>query len=184
MDLGKIKVSPKDIDISLYLIYLSMQTKHNMLLEEDAAKQLFEQAIPVHRMLNVKVLEIRDGYCKMLFPYKTDVLGDFRFKRWHGGIIATAMDSVGGAAAMTTLTSPEDKLATIDIRVDYLRGTVPSDLIAIGHLVRSGNRIISCRMEAWQENEQMLVAEARAMFSVYRQQETWSAKQDEKSSKS
>ncbi|MEZ4826682.1 MAG: PaaI family thioesterase [Bacteroidia bacterium] len=139
-----------------------------MLVSEEIAKKFIEEAIPVHRFLGLKVLEIRDGYCKMMIPYREEVLGDFRFKRWHGGIIATAMDSVGGATAMTTVTSPEDKLATIDIRVDYLRGTSPEPLIVTGYLVRSGNRIISTRMEAWQEDEKKLVAEARAMFSVYR----------------
>ncbi|MEO1451809.1 MAG: PaaI family thioesterase, partial [Bacteroidota bacterium] len=112
--------------------------------------------------------EIREGYCKMCFPYREEVLGDFRSRRWHGGLIATAIDSVGGAAAATTLTSLEDKLATIDLRVDYIRGTSPTDLIAIGELTRNGNRIIAVDMEVWQEDEQKLVAKGRAMFSVYR----------------
>jgi uncharacterized protein (TIGR00369 family) len=106
----------------------------------------------------------------MLFPFREEVLGNFRARRWHGGIIATALDSVGGAVASTTLTSMEDKLATIDMRVDYIRGTSPTDLIVKGVLVRSGNRIIATDMEAWQENEQKLVATGRAMYSVFRQQ--------------
>lgn len=142
-----------------------------MLVTPEVAKQFVEQAIPVHRLLKVELLELGDGYCKLKFPFQENVLGDFRFRRWHGGIIATALDSVGGAAAMTTLTSFEDKLATIDIRVDYLRGTTDIDLVVKGFLVRSGNRIISTRMEAWQEDEETLVAEARAMFSVYRKQD-------------
>ena len=81
------------------------------------------------------------------------------------------MDAVGGAVALSTLTSPKDKASTIDLRVDYLRGTSPSELIVKGFLVRSGNRIVATRMEAWQEDEQKLVAEARAMFSVYRMEE-------------
>ncbi|MDX1909304.1 MAG: hotdog fold thioesterase [Bacteroidia bacterium] len=141
-----------------------------MIVSEAIAIQFMEQMIPVHRFLGVKVLEIRDGYCKMLFPFREEVLGNFRARRWHGGIIATALDSVGGAVASTTLTSMEDKLATIDMRVDYIRGTSPTDLIVKGVLVRSGNRIIATDMEAWQENEQKLVATGRAMYSVFRQQ--------------
>ncbi len=131
--------------------------------------QLIEQMIPIHQFFQVKLLEIEDGYCKLLFPFREEVLGNFMTRRWHGGTIATALDSVGGAAAMTTLTSPQDKLATIDIRVDYLRGTGDTDLVVEGFLVRNGNRIISTRMSAWQEDGQKLVAEGRAMFSVYRQ---------------
>ena len=141
-----------------------------MLLPPDKAAQFWEQAVPVHRFLGVKVLEIRDGYCKMQFPYREEVLGDFVRRRWHGGIIATAIDSAGGAAAATTLTSWQDQLVTIDMRVDYLRGTSPEDLIVTGELVRSGNRVISTKMQVWQEDMQKLVAEGRGMFSVYRKE--------------
>ncbi|MFK7921688.1 MAG: PaaI family thioesterase [Bacteroidia bacterium] len=143
-----------------------------MVVTKEIAIQVLEEMIPVHKFLGVKVLEIEDGYCKLRFPFREELLGNFLTRRWHGGIIATAMDSVGGAAAMTTLTSAEDKLATIDMRVDYLRGTTETDLIVEGFLVRSGNRIIATRMSAWQEDEKKLVAEARGMFSVYRQNKT------------
>lgn len=139
-----------------------------MLMSPAAAKQIVEEIVPFHKFLGVELLEVRDGYCKLRFPFREEVIGDPRFRRWHGGVIATAMDAAGGLAAMTTLTSAEDKVATIDIRVDYLRGTSPSDLIVTGELVRNGNRVIATKMQAWQENEEKLVAESRAMFSVYR----------------
>ncbi|TAE51118.1 MAG: PaaI family thioesterase [Bacteroidetes bacterium] len=141
-----------------------------MIVSPEVAKQFMEQTVPLHKFLGMTVLEIRDGYCKMRFPFREEVMGDFRAKRWHGGIIATALDSVGGAAAATTLTSFEDKLATIDMRIDYLRGSGPSDLVVIGKLIRNGNRVIATDMEAWQENEEKLVATGRAMYSVYRKQ--------------
>lgn len=143
-----------------------------MVVSKEIATQLLEEMIPVHKFLGVKVLDIEDGYCKLLFPFREELLGNFLTRRWHGGIIATAMDSVGGAAAMTTLTSADDKLATIDMRVDFLRGTSETDLVVEGFLVRSGNRIIATNMKAWQEDEKKLVAEARGMFSVYRQKKS------------
>jgi uncharacterized protein (TIGR00369 family) len=139
-----------------------------MLAPPEVLAQFAEEMIPLHKFLNVKVLELKEGYCKMLFPFREELLGNFMSRRWHGGIIATAMDSAGGAAAMTTLTSQQDKLATIDIRVDFLRGSDDTDLVVEGFVVRNGNRIIAAKMRAWQEDEQKLVAEARAMFSVYR----------------
>ncbi|MEM7370465.1 MAG: PaaI family thioesterase [Bacteroidota bacterium] len=142
-----------------------------MIVTKEIAQQFIEQVIPLHRFLGVKMLDIEPGYCKMLFPFREEVIGDFRGRRWHGGIIATALDSVGGAAAMTTLTTPQDKLATIDLRIDYIRGTAPKELVVIGKLVRSGNRIIAVDMEAWQEEEQKLVAQGRGMFSVYRKED-------------
>ncbi|MEM7660043.1 MAG: PaaI family thioesterase [Bacteroidota bacterium] len=139
-----------------------------MIVTPEIAKQFVEQVIPLHRFLGVELLEIRDGYCKMRFPFREEIIGDFRARRWHGGIIATALDSVGGAVGMTTVSSPEDKLATIDLRIDYLRGTEAEDLIVEGELIRSGNRIIAVDMKAWQKDEKKLVATGRGMFSAYR----------------
>jgi len=139
-----------------------------MLMSLEVAKQIVEEFIPFHKFLGVEMIELREGYCKLKVPFREEVIGDPRFKRWHGGVIASGMDAAGGLVAMTTLKTPEDKVTTIDIRVDYLRGTGPSDLIVIGELVRSGNRVIATKMQAWQENGEKLVAESRAMFSVYR----------------
>lgn len=141
-----------------------------MIVNKETMTKIYEEAVPVHRFFGVKVLELEPGFCKLLFPFRPEVIGDIRANRWHGGLIATALDSVGGAAALTMITSVADKVATIDLRVDYLRGTTPTDLVVQGKVIRSGNRIIACDMEAWQEDEQKLVSTGRAMFSVYRQQ--------------
>lgn len=96
-----------------------------MKLDLETAKQLIEKAIPIHRFLGLKLIEIKRGYAKVAVPFREDVIGDIVRRRWHGGILATVMDSVGGLAGMTHLTSLEDKLATIDLRVDYLKGLTP-----------------------------------------------------------
>jgi len=139
-----------------------------MLVSEDVLKQITEEVIPFHKFLNLQLLEYKEGYSKLLIPFREEVIGDPRSRRWHGGVIATAMDSAGGIIAMGTLKSPKEKVSTIDLRIDYLRGAGPTDLIVTGELVKSGNRVISAKMQAWQEDGQKLVAEGRAVFSVYR----------------
>ena len=78
------------------------------------------------------------------------------------------MDAIGGAASITTLTSYEDKISTIDIRVDYMRGTKPMDMILDAEILRSGNRIITTRMRAWHEDSDEILVEGRAVYSVLR----------------
>ncbi|MTI29204.1 hypothetical protein E1171_00075, partial [Cytophagales bacterium RKSG123] len=77
-------------------------------------EDILERMIPFHKVLGLKVVEIKEGYVSMLIPFKEELVGDPRTKRIHGGVISTAMDSVGGAAVMTTLRSPVDQVATID----------------------------------------------------------------------
>jgi uncharacterized protein (TIGR00369 family) len=136
---------------------------------EEIYRNIIENLIPLHPFLGVKLDKISAGFAQIRIPFKQELVGDPRINAIHGGIIATAMDSVGGAAAMTTLQSFEDKISTIDMRVDYLRPGKPLDLIVEGEIVRSGNRIIVTRMVAYQEDRQHLVAEGKAVYNVKRQ---------------
>src|SRR6185436_8533446 len=123
-----------------------------MLIDEAVFKEVIEQFIPMHVLLGVKLVEIRAGFAKLCVPFRPELVGDPRSNALHGGVIALALDSVGGAAAMTTLLSQEDKLSTIDMRVDYLRPGKPLDFFVEGELVRSGNRIIVTRMIAYHDS--------------------------------
>jgi len=79
------------------------------------------------------------------------------------------MDTTGGAAALTTLKSQDDKISTIDMRVDYLLPGSDKDLIIEGEVVRSGNRVIATKMKVYHDNEEEIIAEGRAVFSVRRE---------------
>lgn len=50
------------------------------------------------------------------------MVGEIRRSRWHGGIIDLIMDSEGGIVGIANFISKEDKLVSIDIRIDYLQG--------------------------------------------------------------
>lgn len=139
-----------------------------MKASEDIFRNIIEQLIPLHPFLGFKLEKIESGFAIIKVPFRNELVGDPRAQAIHGGIIATAMDSVGGAAAMTTLTSFDDKISTIDMRVDYLRPGKPMDLIVEGEIVRSGNRIIVTRMVAYQEDKQHLVAEGKVVYNVKR----------------
>ena len=58
-------------------------------------KQVIEQNIPIHKFLGLKLLVLEKGFVRVSVPFRDEVVGDFRRNRWHGGIIATIMDSVG-----------------------------------------------------------------------------------------
>lgn len=85
-------------------------------------RKTIEERIPIHKFLGLKVIELKEGFVKVEVPFRDEVVGGIRLNRWHGGIIATVMDSVGGIVGGTHFTSLKDKLATIDLRIDYLKG--------------------------------------------------------------
>ena len=125
-----------------------------------------EEEIPIHRYLGLKVETIEKEFIRVRIPFREDFVGDIRTKRWHGGIMATVMDSVGGAIGIANFESPEDKLSTIDLRVDYLRFAEGKDLLFEGKLVRMGNRIMVTKMKAFHDG--VLVAEGRGVYNFIR----------------
>ena len=128
--------------------------------------KLAEEGIPIHKYFGLKVEIVEKDFIKVRVPFRKDLVGDIRTNHWHGGIIATILDSVGSAIGIANFNSPEDKLSTIDLRVDYLRFANGNDLVFEGKLVRMGNRIMVTKMKAFQDN--LLVAEGKGVYNFIR----------------
>lgn len=138
---------------------------------KEIVKQVIDEMIPVHKLLGITLLDVRPGWASLSLPYRPELEGDPRSKRMHGGIIASLLDSAGGAAAITTLTGPDDMISSIDIRVDYLEPAKPDDVIAEGEIVRSGSAIIVTRMKAYHVSTGEIIAEGKAVYRVKRNAE-------------
>jgi len=143
---------------------------HQLTPEEQYAifKNIIEDLIPFNKLVGFKMLEAREHFVSILIPYRPELIGDIRRGSIHGGVIASAMDAVGGAAAATTLKHENDKLSTIDLRVDYLSPGQARDLITEATVVKSGSKVIFTRMVAYHDHRDQPVAEGRAVFSVSR----------------
>ena len=131
-----------------------------------------ETQIPMAKFIGVKVLEINDGYVKLHFPYKEEFIGDPRSKRLHGGYTATAIDLAGGVAAMTYMTSKEDDVATIDMRIDYLRPGQAKDIVAEGKVISRRRRTIVTDMHIYHNDDvTKIIAAGRGVFAINRKED-------------
>jgi uncharacterized protein (TIGR00369 family) len=135
---------------------------------KELMRKVFEEYITFNKYLGMKLLDVEEGHATALVPFRTELVGDPRIQAVHGGVISAAMDALGGLVGMTTLTSMEDKIVTIDMRIDYLRSARNTDLIIEASLVRSGNRIITTYMKAMRSDDKTLIAEGRAVYNVSR----------------
>ena len=135
-------------------------------------KQLYqnviEELIPFNKVLNLKLEDIGENFAKIRIPFNPEFIGNPVKKSIHGGVISAAMDVVGGAAGMTTLTNSEDTIATIDLRIDYIQPGQPKDIITEGHIVKSGHRVIFTRMIAYHDDPNDPIAEGRGVYNVRR----------------
>nr|WP_299339217.1 hotdog fold thioesterase [Allomuricauda sp.] len=128
--------------------------------------KLAEEEIPIHKFLGLKVEKLEREFIRISVPFRDEFVGDIRKNRWHGGIMATIMDTVGGAIGYANFESQGDSLSTIDLRVDYLRGAEARALTFEGELVRMGNRIMVTKMKALQDD--ILVAEGKGVYNFIR----------------
>ncbi len=131
-------------------------------------RHVIEEKIPFNRFIGLKVVEAKEGFVVLKILFRPEFIGDPRRPALHGGLTSMILDSVGGAAGMTTLRSTKDRLATIDLRVDYLQPGDTEDLFAEGKIVKSGNRIIFTHMIAFQGDHKRIVAEGRGVYHVRR----------------
>lgn len=140
---------------------------NNMIKDNiELIKYTFEESIPMHKFLGLKIVLLEKDFVRVTVPFRKELVGDFRTNRWHGGVIATVMDSLGGVIGAMHFTSLEDKISTIDLRVDYLRGAEPVEIMVEGKIIRFGNRILVARMKAFQNDE--LIAEGKGVYNFVR----------------
>lgn len=112
------------------------------------------------------VEEIRPGYARLRMPYRPEFIGDLRRPALHGGLISMLADTCAGSAVWAAC-SVRDRVATIDMRVDYLRPADPADLVAIGEVRLLGNRVGNATVQVFSAaNPGVVIAEGRGVYNI------------------
>jgi uncharacterized protein (TIGR00369 family) len=120
---------------------------HEPLSQErcETLRMWFEDGIPFNRALGLRVEELRRGRAVLRVPWKAELTGDASRPAVHGGVLSMLIDTAGGAACFAMLESDEDRVSTVDLRVDYLRPGPAADLVCEAEVIRLGNRVAVTR---------------------------------------
>ena len=102
---------------------------------------MMEDFIPFNRFLGIKVANLSEGKVHLTLPFRPEFVGDPIRPAMHGGVISTMADVAGGLAVWSGLADPRTRVATIDLRVDYLRPGRLETIDAEAIVVRKGNRV-------------------------------------------
>ena len=132
---------------------------------------LIQEIIPFNKFLGITIEEAKEGYVQLKLPYRAEYIGDASRPALHGGVISTLIDTCGGFAVWTQLRI-EDRVSTIDLRVDYLAPGAPESLYADGTVVRVGNRVGVVDVRCWQASApSRTVATGKAVYNIKRMED-------------
>lgn len=129
-----------------------------------------EDKIPFHKLLGLKVDHIEKGRVRFFLKFKEEFIGNFVQRFYHGGVLSAAMDGAAGAAAGSQIfpTKGMDKLATMDIRIDYMKPVKDQDIHVHAEVTSAGRRSIFIRMYVTYVNDPEVLVEGRAVMNVRR----------------
>jgi uncharacterized protein (TIGR00369 family) len=95
-------------------------------------------------------------------PYREEFRRGRDGRQWHGGPIASVIDTVGDFALIMMLGRG---LPTINFRVDYLRPAIDTDLIVVARVRRNGRSVGVSDVDVFNE-QNVLLAIGRAAYST------------------
>ncbi|MEW5248435.1 thioesterase family protein [Microbulbifer sp. 2201CG32-9] len=135
----------------------------------DLVKGFFDQ-IPFNREIGLEMqeLDLDQLTISASFAQRPQLIGNIWKNILHGGVIATALDTVGGLTAMVAAyqrlgdiswkekAERLSKLGTVDMRVDYLKPGKGEQFICNGAILRTGNKLVVARMELSNDSDQLI----------------------------
>ena len=144
---------------------------------ESELRALFEQGIPFNRVIGVEVVSAAASGPRIRFRMRPELVGSASHGQLHGGVTATVLDATAGFALMTAIAERHAgepcaqlmqrfaRMATIDLRIDYLRRGIGAWFEAGATVTRLGGRLGSVQMTL-HADDGTLVATGAAAFVV------------------
>jgi uncharacterized protein (TIGR00369 family) len=131
-----------------------------------AMSRHFHQVVPHNRALGLETIELTDGEARMRLPYSAELVGNPDTGVLHGGAITSLMDACCGAAVFMKLSMPVP-IATLDLRIDYLRPADPGrEVLAHATCFRLTRNVAFVRGIAYHDDEADPVAAAAGAFML------------------
>lgn len=124
----------------------------------------FAAAVPHVKALGIELTGADAAGAEGRLPYRPEFLGDAEHQLIHTGVVTTLIDSVCGVALIAHIGEPT-RIATLDLRVDYLRPSRPDKaLVCRAECYRLTGQIAFLRASVWQDDPAQPVASSLAAF--------------------
>jgi uncharacterized protein (TIGR00369 family) len=116
------------------------------------------------RLLGIEVVDLAPGSARLKMPVEEKLTQPY--EAVHGGAIATLADSAA-AAALLSLTDTEEKVATVEMKVNFLAPVRSGELVAEGRVVHKGERLAVLDVDVRNDGD-TLIAKALITYIIIR----------------
>lgn len=129
-----------------------------------ALAQRFFEMLPHGRLLGLVPEAVGSEDVTARLPYREELVGNSATGVLHGGAITTLVDQTSGVAVLVALNQGE-AIATLDLRLDYLRAAEPGrDVYAWARCYRLARHIAFTQCAVYQTHAGDPVATSMATF--------------------
>ena len=131
------------------------------------AEAVFGLGIPHCDALGLVVEDFAPPKMTLRLPFQEGLVGNPETGVLHGGGLSALIDTACGFLAMTML-EPMQPVATLDLRVDFLRPAVSAEVFCEAEVYRVTRSIVFARARAWQTQGEGVreVAAAAGSFMI------------------
>jgi uncharacterized protein (TIGR00369 family) len=132
----------------------------------DEHEHLLIEGVPHAQALGLTMVEMTRANAVVKLPYDPRLIGNPETGVIHGGAVTTLLDNVSGLAvfaAMEELTS----IATLDLRIDYMRAATPGkDILGHAYCYKVTRTIAFVRGEAYEDSPDDPIATCTGAFML------------------
>ncbi|PHR91497.1 MAG: thioesterase [Robiginitomaculum sp.] len=125
---------------------------------------MFVEGTPHAKFLGIKFVAVDIARATLSLPYDKKLIGNAETKVLHGGVLTALLDQASGLAAVSSFDEMLP-VATLDLRIDYMRAATPGKtIIAEAHAYKSTRHIAFVRAVAHEGDADDPVATSQASF--------------------
>jgi uncharacterized protein (TIGR00369 family) len=122
--------------------------------------------VPHAAALGMTLVSLEKGVGVMQTPWREDLVGDPETGVIASGVVTALLDHTCGLAVNSAAEAPMP-IATLDLRIDYLRAAAPRHgITAEARCVKLTRSVGFVRAEAWDVDRGDLVATAQGAFML------------------
>lgn len=134
--------------------------------DRDIADHLSQ--VPHAAALGMRLVHYEDGACRVRVPYAEHLVGDPDTGVIHGGVLTAVLDNASGMAVPRADLPDEMKaIATLDLRIDYMRPAKPGeDVLVDAECYQLTRSIAFVRARAFHASDDRTIASSVATFML------------------